>query len=251
MIKEMVEKNSKDYSENDLNNKIKQLEGLTHMIAHNLRGSVANIRMLAEVLLEKEIPDDCHQDGGDDDVFTTGEAIQYIHEGSNSMLNTLSMLMDVVDIQLNEEIKSYDCDIASVVTHISGQLSGYIQQKKATIEMNLDVPFIAYPLIYMESILYNFISNALKYSKADAPLTITISTYSQNGRTVLSVKDNGIGIDLKKYGRRIFNLYQVFHPGYESKGLGLYIIKTQIESLGGSVSVKSTVNEGSEFIVIF
>ena len=102
----------------------------------------------------------------------------------------------------------------------------------------------------MESILYNFIANALKYCKRDVPLEIIISTYTQDGAIMLSVKDNGIGIDLNTYGMRIFNLYQVFHSGYESKGIGLYIIKTQIESLGGSVSVKSEVNEGSEFIVV-
>jgi signal transduction histidine kinase len=83
------------------------------------------------------------------------------------------------------------------------------------------------------------------------PLKIIISTYLQNGLTSLSVRDNGMGLDLKMYGRKIFNLYQVFHRGYESKGVGLYIIKSQIEALGGSISVKSEVDKGSEFIVVF
>jgi len=113
------------------------------------------------------------------------------------------------------------------------------------------VPCISYPELYMESILYNFIHNSLKYSNEDVPLKITISTYERDGRPVLSVKDNGLGINLQAYGRKIFNLYQVFHPGYESKGVGLYIIKTQIESFGGHISVKSEVNEGCEFIVEF
>jgi len=231
-------------------NKIKQLETVTHLVAHNLRGSAANIKMLAETLLSKNISDDC-QTESDDDIFTISEAIQYIHDGSTALLNTLNTLMDVTDVQLNKEPRFDECSIADIVEHITNQLNGFIQQKEAIIEHNLAVSHISYPTLYMESILYNFINNALKYSKTDVQLKIIISTYNQEGRTMLSVKDNGIGIDLKVYGRRIFNLYQVFHSGYESKGIGLYIIKQQIESLGGTVSVKSIVNEGSEFIVAF
>ena len=74
-------------------------------------------------------------------------------------------------------------------------------------------------------------------------------TYSENGRTVISVKDNGLGIDLVKYGNRLFKLNQVFHKGMNSRGVGLYITKVQVESFGGSIQVKSRENEGSEFIV--
>lgn len=232
-----------------LTNKIKDLEGTNHMIAHNLRGAGMNIKMLAEVLMKKNITENCELDD-DDDVFTTEEAIQYIHESSTSLLNTLNTLMDAADIQHNQSIKYDDCDIAGVVEYIANQLSVIMQQKKATIELKLAIPQIYYPLTYMESILYNFINNAIKYARSDVPLRIVISTYKEGQSIILSVKDNGIGIDLKVYGRRIFNLYQVFHSGYDSKGVGLYIIKTQIESLGGTVSVKSEVNEGSEFIVV-
>ncbi len=221
-----------------------------HLVAHNLRGSAANIQMLAEALISKNIPDDCQAES-DDDVFTISEAIQYIHEGSTSLLNTLNTLMDVADIQLNKELRYDECSIADIVAHITNQLNGFIQQKEAIIEHDFAITHISYPILYMESILYNFINNALKYSKLDVQLKIIISTYNEEGTTMLSVKDNGIGIDLKVYGRKIFNLYQVFHTGYESKGVGLYIIKQQIESLGGTVKVKSQVNEGSEFIVAF
>ncbi len=245
-----IPKHIKQSKEVTLTNKVMQLERLNHIIAHNLRGSIANIKMLAELLSNKNIPDDCHAEK-DEDAFTTTEAIQYINESSASLLATLSTLMEVSEIQLNEKIKYDECDIASVVQHIIKQLRGSIHEKQATIEHDLSISHIKYPMAYMESILYNFINNALKYCKDGIQLKITISTYIQDGRPVLTVKDNGLGIDLQAYGRRIFNLYQVFHPGYESKGVGLYIIKTQIESLGGTVSVKSKVNEGSEFIVVF
>ncbi len=250
MQQELTRKRVEVKTETNLTNKIQQLERLNHIIAHNLRGSIANIKMLSEVLQNKNIPEDCAENA-DNDAFTTSEAIQYINESSISLLSTLNTLMEATDIQLNDKIKYDDCDIKAITEHIIGQLRGFIKQKKATIEYDLAVSHISYPMPYMESILYNFINNALKYCKKDVELKIVISSYMLNGVPVLTVKDNGIGIDLQVYGRKIFNLYQVFHPGYESKGVGLYIIKTQIEFLGGTVSVRSAVDEGSEFIVVF
>ena len=229
-----------------LTNKIKQLEEINHIIAHNLRGPVANIKMLAELLAEKNIPETDTDDG-----FTTAEALQYIRQSTASLFNTLNTLMEAADIRLNETISAENCDVLSIVKGIIDQLHGFIHQKKAVIKVMLEITHISYPKAYLESILYNFINNALKYSKPDVPLEITISTYVQNGRIVLTVKDNGLGIDLAAYGSRIFKLNQVFHSGYESKGIGLYITRTQIESLGGNVSVTSKVNEGSEFTVTF
>ena len=232
MNTEVIEKNIGQEKEISLADKVKQLEGLNQMFAHNLRGSGANIKMLAEILLKKNIPDDC-ETNTDEDVFTIGEAIQYIHESSKSLLASLDTFLEIAKIDLEDKIKYDGCDIAGIIEHITNQLRGFIRQQDATIEHNLAITHISYPLPYMESILYNFINNALKYCKQDVQLKIIISTYTQDGRTVLTVKDNGLGIDLHVYGRKIFNLYQVFHPGYESKGVGLYIIKTQIESVGG------------------
>ena len=249
---EVISNRNDAYAYTDLINKIKQLEGVTHMIAHNLRGAGANIKMLSEVLMKKDSSADGPVDvDNDDSLFTTGEAVQFIHESSDSLISTLNTLMEVADIQLNEKIKYDECDIAAVAEHIIFQLHGLIHQKNAVITYDLALKTILYPAAYMESILYNFINNALKYSKPDVPLKITISTHIHNNRPVLTVTDNGLGIDLERYGNRMFKLKQVFHAGYESKGIGLFITKTQIESLGGSIKVKSKVGEGSEFIVYF
>ena len=250
METEVLLRRGKKAEYDNLVNKIKQLEGITHMIAHNLRGAGANIKLLSEVLLHKNIVAETSIDD-EGDIFTTSEAVHYINESSVSLLSTLNTLMEVADIQLNENIKRDDCDIQHIVDNIFHQLRGFIHQKHAAIEFDLAVTHIRYPEAYMESILYNFINNALKYSKPDVPLKVTVSTYMREGRPVLTVKDNGLGIDLEKYNNRIFKLNQVFHAGYESKGIGLYITKTQIESLGGSIDVKSEVGVGSDFIVTF
>ncbi|MGZ4100022.1 MAG: sensor histidine kinase, partial [Bacteroidia bacterium] len=102
---------------------------------------------------------------------------------------------------------------------------------------------------YVHSIFYNLISNSIKYRKPDKALVITIKSEVNKERIMISFKDNGIGIDLIKHGDKIFGLYSRFHLNIEGKGMGLFMIKTEAESLGGNITVKSKPGEGAEFIV--
>ena len=137
-----------------------------------------------------------------------------------------------------------------MVSNIISQMQSAIFEKQASIILKLKIRVVRYPKFYLESIFYNFISNSLKYSNPAELPEIIISSDLEGGRVRLAVKDNGLGIDLDRYGHKVFKLNQTFHSGYESKGIGLYITKTQVESLGGTVQVKSRENEGSEFSVI-
>ena len=80
---------------------------------------------------------------------------------------------------------------------------------------------------------------------------VVIHTYIKGGKVALKVSDNGLGIDLHRYGHQIFKLNKVFHKGFDSKGMGLFILKNQIETLGGTISVTSEPNRGSTFEVVF
>lgn len=220
-------------------NKISQMDELTHIIAHNLRGPAGNIKMLSA------------RDNFDEDDISKTEALELIHQSSLALMDSLNTLMEMTLIKLNNNIAYDECNIPDIVNNIINQLHGSIYEKRAAINLELAIEKISYPKVYLESILYNLISNALKYSADDGQTVLIISTYQVNGKVALSVKDNGIGIDMNKYGNQVFKLNQVFHKGYDSKGVGLFITKTQIESLGGSIEVKSVLNEGSEFIVTF
>jgi PAS domain S-box-containing protein len=224
-------------------NKINQLEELNYIIAHNLRGPANNIRLLVEMLKNKDADKESNLG------LELEEIVEFLDEGSSSLLGSLNTLMDVVQISMNKTIPYDDCNARRIIAEILNQLNSIIYEKNAEIRLKLAVELIRYPKVFLESIFYNFISNALKYSSPDRKPVITISTYTVNDRMVLSVKDNGLGINLEKYGSKLFKLNQVFHPGHDSKGVGLFITKAQIESFGGSIQVKSKEHEGSEFIV--
>ena len=109
---------------------------------------------------------------------------------------------------------------------------------------------VEYNRSYLESIMLNLLSNALKYKAPNRKPQIHFETFATVGCTGLKVRDNGRGIDLEKYGGQLFGLNKTFHEHAEGKGVGLYLIKTQVESKGGTITAKSVVGEGTEFKVI-
>ena len=95
------------------------------------------------------------------------------------------------------------------------------------------------------------ISNAIKYRDISRPLEINIKSKSKKLRELLVFKDNGIGIDLDRNGDKVFNMYRTFHDNDDARGIGLFLTKNQVESLGGDISVKSILGKGSSFTVKF
>jgi PAS domain S-box-containing protein len=229
----------------NLVNKINQLEELSYMIAHNLRGPAGNIKMFSERLIM-----DDNDPAAEDEVFTKDEAGAIVYESSIKLSNSLDTLMELTQIKLNKNIAYDDCDFKSIINDIINQLQGVIYEKHAQVNTNLEVATISYPRVYLESILYNLISNALKYSNPAKAPEITIATQQLDGKVRLSVKDNGLGIDLEVNGDKVFKLNKTFHKGFDSKGVGLFLTRSQIESLGGSITLMSKPLEGSEFITL-
>ena len=103
----------------------------------------------------------------------------------------------------------------------------------------------------MESILLNFTTNAIKYSDKNRPTVIRYTYAIEDGKKTLSISDNGLGIDLEKYGSYLFGMYKTFHKHEEARGLGLHITKNQIESMSGKVTVTSEVGVGTTFKIYF
>ena len=99
--------------------------------------------------------------------------------------------------------------------------------------------------------MLNLLTNAIKYRSYERPLKIRITTKNQGDFVVLTFEDNGIGLDLERHRDKMFGLYQKFHDRPNSKGMGLYLIKSQLESLGGSIDVESKVDVGTKFILKF
>jgi PAS domain S-box-containing protein len=122
------------------------------------------------------------------------------------------------------------------------------------IRVRVDIPETASVQVvpaYLDSILLNLISNAIKYRSPDREATVEIYGGPENGYTLLAVKDNGLGIDLDRHGKKLFGLYKVFHRNEDARGFGLYLTKSQVEAMGGRIQAESAVGTGSTFKVYF
>lgn len=226
----------------DLIQRNKELEQFAYIVSHNLRGPVSNIIGLSNELELDAPADDINH------IFLT--------ELKNSVAKLDSVIKDLGYIlQRKREIteQKEPVNFAELVNDIKGSISHMITENNAVIETNFsEVPELNTLKSYLYSIFYNLISNSIKYRRADVePRIIITSKANSEGYVKLTFTDNGIGIDMDKYGEKVFGLYRRFHSHTEGKGMGLYMTKSQIESLGGTIEISSQINMGTQFIIRF
>ncbi|MEJ7647105.1 MAG: PAS domain-containing sensor histidine kinase [Chryseolinea sp.] len=224
----------------ELKRKNDQLEEFTQIVSHNLRSPVGNILTLLTLLEESA------------EETEKAEYISLLKVSAFAAQQTLLELHEVLRIKENIEVERQHLHFADIFSRTEDMLSGIITELSATVTGDFSLaPSLLYPGIYLESIFLNLMSNSLKYSRSRVKPVITFRTYKNNEETILEVADNGQGIDLDRYGHQVFKLHKTFHKHPESRGIGLFMIKNQIETLGGEISIESEVNKGTKVFVNF
>jgi len=190
------------------------------------------------------------------DIYIPNEELKLIIDGfskSTYLLNeTISDLGRVVIIRDNPSIEKQNITFEESFKNVIEQITILVDNNNPEIIIKNENNLSIYSnKAYFESILLNLLTNSIKYKSPERELTITISILDRDNFTELLFEDNGIGIDLKKYSDKLFGLYQRFHNYPDSKGLGLYLVKSQIESMGGEITLESEVNKGTKFIIKF
>jgi PAS domain S-box-containing protein len=222
-----------------LKNKNRQLSSFAHIASHNLRAPVSNLLALKDFYKEST------------DLENKGMLFSKVEIVIEHLNETLNELIDSVRIQENKDIRHDPILFNTVFDKTRVILDTQILTSKAIVTANFsEVPNIKYPKIYMESIMLNLLSNSIRYRSPDRVIKVHFRTAFDNNKILLIVTDNGLGIDLKKNGHKLFGLNNTFHRHPESKGVGLFMIKTQIEAIGGSILVESHVNKGTTFKII-
>jgi len=226
----------------DTNNELvrhnNQLEQFAFTVSHNLRAPIARLLGLTELL--KVV--------GDSD---KEEVLEKIDRSSKDLDVIIHDLTRILDIKSGIQRSLEPVDLKEQISKILMRLENVIQESGASIEVNLtEVSIIRSVSTYIDSVLYNLINNAIKYTTPNSRNTIYISTTIRNDAVEIAVKDSGIGIALDKYGDQLFGLYKRFNTHTEGKGLGLYLVKTQIESLNGRIEVESSLGKGTTFKIL-
>ncbi|MBR9915276.1 MAG: PAS domain-containing protein [Algicola sp.] len=222
----------------------KRLHNFTHIVSHNLKTHIGNFKSILE--LHNEATQTSEKE----------ELMSHLKTISDALTDTIIDLDDIINIKsksennvLNERVNLHAC-----ADKIIASLKLESDRKQVTIYNSIrSLDTLKSNRSYLESILYNLISNAIKYSHPNRRSKIFLQTIHTKDCIKVLISDNGIGIDLKKYEKQLFDMYQTFHGTNreDSRGVGLYITKTQVEALGGQISVESTLDEGSTFTLTF
>ena len=241
VTEERKQEKEKEQLIRELTQNNKDLKQFSYITSHNLRAPLSNLIGLLNLI--EDIP------------INDSELLEIINgfKKSTHLLNeTINDLVKIIVIKDKISIQKENVTINEVVEHVFSQLKFQIERSKPILKLNFDEADTIYTnKAYLESILINLLTNSIKYKSETKKLKISITIKKTNNSTILKFKDNGIGIDLKRNSEHIFGLYQRFHDYPDSKGLGLYLVKSQIESLGGTIAIESEVNKGTEFTLTF
>ncbi len=224
----------------ELNNRNNELMQFNYIVSHNLRAPIVSILGLGEVY---KMPDLSHEERD----TVTGH-IQSSIKKMDELVKDLTMILATKSaLNTKREWINFENLINSIKDTLAGEISETETSIIAEIPQHLAKLFTIRS--YLESIIYNLICNGIKYKHPNRHPKIIITVEQSNENIIISVTDNGIGIDLARYGTQLFGLYKRFNIDVEGKGLGLHMVKTQVEALGGLITVKSEIDKGSTFTV--
>lgn len=216
----------------------KRLLNFSYIVSHNIRSHSSNISGIAQILADN--PDE----------ETRSLFIEGLLKSSKNLDSTLRHLNELLNIQTRINIHKESVSLIQVVTQTLESL--VVDLNASNIRIVNEIPdgfkFIT-DKAYLDSIVLNLISNAIKYRDPEKQPIITISAGKRNQVPYFSVEDNGKGIDMKKFGAKIFGMFRTFHGNKDARGIGLFITRNQIESLGGVIEVDSEPGIGSRFTV--
>lgn len=217
-----------------------QLTDFCSIVSHNLRAPLVNMSMLTDFI------ESC------DDPAEQKLLITKLRPVIDNLHATFNELVESIQIRQNTEIEREQVCLKDCLKRTMDGLQTEINKLDAQIETDFSGgSVIHYPPQYLNSIIHNLISNSLKYHHPGRRPHIYVRTRKEGDKIILSVQDNGLGIDLVKHKNNFFKIGKVFHRHPNAKGFGLYMTKTHVEAMGGRIWVESVPDEGSVFFVEF
>jgi PAS domain S-box-containing protein len=216
------------------------LKQFSFITSHNLRAPLSNISSILDLIEPATL--DAHN----------RSMFNMLKISGKQLVTTIDDLTNILLVKNNRNAEITRIDIADVLDEIKRSFSTALSEVNGHIFSSITAPHVWFHKVYLESLFINLISNSIKYCSPNRMLIITIvGSADANGDYIFTFSDNGLGIDLNRYKDRIFGLYQRFHDTASGQGLGLFIIKSQIEAIGGNITVESEVDKGATFTVTF
>ncbi|XLS28606.1 PAS domain S-box protein [Flavobacteriaceae bacterium M23B6Z8] len=213
-----------------------RLKNFAHIVSHNMRSHTGNFQMLMNLYKEESKPEGRQ------------EIIKLLNSASISLSQTINHLNEIVQINTTVEENLSSISLQPTLSKVLDQLSYITNEKDFTIVNAVSSNASATGVhAYIESIFLNMLTNSFKYQRNIKNSFVKITATVLGEEILLEFKDNGLGIDLEKHGKRLFGMYKTFHQHEEARGIGLFITRNQVEAMGGKIEVESEVNKGTTF----
>jgi len=220
----------------DFSSRNTELEHFTHIISHDLRGPLSNIISLIDIL-----EDDGHTGGNN-------PAFKMLKNSSAGLFHRLDDLIILLRDKKGGMLLKEPVVLSQLLAEVMANYKMEIERSGTEIDFDFEASDeVFFVKIYMQSILQNLISNAIKYRNHDRKNRITLKTFREEGKLRIMIRDNGQGIDMDKYGRDIFGLFKTFHTSEDSHGVGLYLVKKQVNEMDGDITIHSEPGHGTTF----
>ncbi len=217
-----------------------RLSNFAHIVSHNLRNHAGGISMLSSLIQVSESDEE------------KNELIEMLESASERLNDTIADLNEIIDKQSKAETSLKLLDISEVLDGVKEVLATEIKANDVEFREEIEPGLcFKYSPAYLDSILLNLCSNAIKYRHPDRTPKVYVKAWREQDKVHLQVSDNGRGIDLQKHASNVFGMYKTFHNNDNAKGIGLYITKNQIEALGGSIGIESEPEVGTTFTIDF
>ncbi len=225
----------------DLIQRNKDLEQFSYIVSHNLRLPVANIMGLIENFNIAQLPKE-----------ELGDVISALYVSVRALDDVVIDLNKILDLRTKEMESKQQVKLWDILFDSKVKLGFAIKKDNAIIDADFsEIDELFAVKSFMSSIFYNLISNSIKFRQPSLTPHIIIESKKIGNKSQLSFSDNGLGIDLDKNGKDLFGLYKRFHPKTNGKGAGLFIVKTQVEAMGGKITAKSNINKGTTVTIEF
>jgi signal transduction histidine kinase len=221
----------------------RQLEDFNYVVAHNLKAPVTSMSIIVDMLSKAKNQE------------TFNELLPKLETISKNISTLTQDVHTYVSILNNTKLQLENVNLLLLLKEVENDFVETLVDKEAK---NFETIYkldawhtLKCSRFYMKSILQNFLSNAIKYRRTDVDSHIIFESAWENDQKVLFIKDNGLGIDLAQHGNNLFKLYKRFHRNISGKGMGLFIVRSQLEAMYASIEVESTVNQGTTFKIKF
>lgn len=215
------------------------LDNFVYAASHDLMGPLSNLELIISLF-------DTRKDEFDEEIK------KYLQMMDSAVAKFKNIIKDLAVVgKIESEVFEKDpIDLGELISEIKSGIQENIKVAKAAISTDLAIGAIRFSKKNLRSILYNLITNAIKFKSPGRNPEIIISTKSQEGFVVLSVKDNGMGIPADKVAD-IFSIYERIHQDIPGQGIGLYLVRKIVDASGGKVLVESEEGRGSTFKIYF